>query len=154
MNALIPFARRQSLNNWVYDFDRLFEPVLQTEQLFRLQGDIHETDQHIMLSFDVPGIREEDFKLSVDGDTLAITGERKREESSDQDGVRYYGRQFGKFHRSFTLPESVDKTKIETDYRDGVLRVLLPKIEQKKPDVFDLKVKSKNSVFDKLLGTK
>lgn len=154
MSGLIPFVRRQTLNNWVYDFDRLFEPVVD-QQFFRLQGDIHETDEHIMMSFDVPGIKEEDFKLAVDGETLTITGERKREDTGNsKDGIHYYGRSYGKFQRAFTLPETIDKTKIEADYRDGVLRVLLPKTEQKKPDVYDVKVKSKNSVFDKLLGAK
>lgn len=153
MSALIPFVRRQTLNNWVYDFDRLFESVA-TPQQYRLQGDVYETDEHIMLSFDVPGIKEEDFKLEVDGDTLTITGERKREETTGKEGIHYYGRHFGKFQRAFTLPETIDKTKIDADYRDGVLRVLLPKTEPKKPDVIDVKVKSKNSVFDKLLGTK
>lgn len=153
MSGLIPFVRRQTLNNWVYDFDRLFESIAD-QDIYRLQGDIHETDDHIMMSFDVPGIKEDDFKMAIDGDTLTITGERKREETSEKDGVHYYGRSYGKFHRAFSLPDTIDKTKIEADYRDGVLRLLLPKIEVKKPDVFELKVKSKNSVFDKLLGAK
>lgn len=155
MSALIPFMRRQTLNNWVYDFDRLFEPVANESNLFRLQGDIYETDEHIMMSFDVPGLKDEDFKIAVEGDVLTVTGERKREETNiKKEGISYYGRQYGKFSRAFKLPETVDKTKIEADYRDGVLRVLLPKSEVKKEDVIDVKVKSKNSVFDKLLSFK
>lgn len=159
MSALIPFIRRQTMSNWpnpfwAGDFDRLFEPVL-SEPTFRLQGDIYETDEHIMMSFDIPGLKEEDFKIAVDGEVLSVTGERKRsDEAVKKDGVSYYGRQYGKFSRAFKLPDTIDKTKIDADYRDGVLRVLLPKMEVKKENAFDVKVKSKNSVFDKLLSTK
>lgn len=154
MSSLIPFVRRQTLNNWVYDLDRLFEPMLQEANRVQLQGEIHETDEHIMMSFDFPGLKEEDFKVSLEGDVLTISGERKREEKSQGEGVRFFGRQYGKFYRAFSLPETVDKEKIDADYRDGVLRVLLPKQELKKEHAIEVKVKSKNSVFDRLLGSK
>lgn len=161
MTSLIPFVRRNSFNqwpsvDWSRDFDRLFEPFTQEVSSFRVPVDIKETKEHFMLSFDMPGLKEDEFKISVEGDTLHVTGERKREERKEEKevGYTYYGRQYGKFHRAYELPETVDKTKIDADYRDGVLHLLLPKMEPQKESVFDVKVKSKNSVFDKLLGAK
>lgn len=154
MTVLAPFVTRNSFNNWMQDFDRLLEPVLKESHYTQLQADIVETDEHIMMSFDFPGLSEDDFKVSVDQDLLTISGERKRVETDEAKGVRYYGRQYGKFQRSFTLPDTIDKEKIEADYRAGVLHVLLPKMEPKKNNILDVKVKSKNSAFDKLLSFK
>lgn len=169
MTGLIPFVRRHALNDfndWVYDFDKLMEPfTAPTQSFLRMQGDVHETDENIVMSFDFPGMKEEDIKIALEGDVLTITGERRKEESfgngkngNGKNGSgatqSFYGRQYGKFQRSFSLPENIDKKNIDADYRDGVLRVLLPKVEPKKEDVVDIKVKSKNSVFDRLLGSK
>jgi HSP20 family protein len=159
MTALIPFIRRRSFSNWpttdlAFDFDNLFESFNPESRALIVPADIQENDENIIMSFDMPGLKEEEIKISVEGDVLTVSGERKREQKTElKDGsYAYYGRKFGKFHRAYQLPETVDKTKIDADYRDGVLHLLLPKMEPKKENVIDVKVKSKNSVFDKLLG--
>lgn len=142
MSALIPFIKRSTLNNWVYDFDRVFDHSSST---FSLQGDIEETPEYIALSFDFPGMKDGDFSVQVQDDRLIIAGERKREEKDikEGEGYAYYGRQYGKFQKTFVLPNTVDKSRVEADYEAGVLKITLPKAEEQKPKHIEVKVKSK-----------
>lgn len=155
MNFLITNNQRRH-QNWLYDFDRFFEPIQrQSEEMQKslsLYEDIEESADHILLSFDVPGMKEKDFSVKIEDNHLVISGERKREESKDESNVVYSRRSYGKFQKSFLLPETVDATKVEADYRDGVLRVYLPKTEKSKDSAIDVKVKVKDTFFDRLLG--
>lgn len=151
MNFLIPNTR--SYNHWFADFDRLFD-TFETERSLAVASDIEESDDHILMTFDVPGMKEGDFSVKVEDNHLLISGERKREETkSEKSQVVYSRRSYGKFQKAFVLPESVDIKKIEADYRDGVLRVYLPKTLVQKENAFEVKVKAKDTFFDRLLGS-
>ena len=143
MSALIPFIKRSTLNNWVYDMDRIFDAPLSST--LTLQGDIEETADYISLSFDFPGMKDGDFSVQVQDDKLIISGERKREEKDikEGEGYAYYGRQYGKFQKTFVLPSTVDKARVEAEYEAGVLKIVLPKAEEQKPKQIEVKVKSK-----------
>lgn len=143
MNALIPFIKRSTLNDWVYDIDRFFEPIKQNEERFiSLAADIEETDQQISMSFDVPGLKTGDFSVKIQENRLVISGERKKEvkEEDAKKGYVYYGRQFGKFNKVFTLPKNIDKARIKADYKEGVLTILLPKAEPPEENVVEVKI--------------
>ena len=145
MSALIPFIKRSTLNSWVYDLDRIFDnPALATSS-FSLQGDIEETADYIAMSFDFPGMKDGDFSVQVQDDKLIIAGERKREgkDVKEGEGYAYYGRQYGKFQKTFVLPPTVDKTRVEAEYDAGVLKIVLPKSEEQKPQQIEIKVKGK-----------
>lgn len=151
MTFLVP-ARRH-YQTWLGDFDRFFEDF-NTEKSLSLASDIEEAEDHILMSFDLPGMKEGDFSIKVEDNILAIEGERKREETkSEKSQMVYSRRSYGKFQKAFTLPETVDTKKVEADYRDGVLRVYLPKTEVKKEEAIEVKVKAKDSFFDRLLST-
>lgn len=144
MNALLPFLAR---NNWTYDIDRFFEPLNETPRSIALLGDIEEDDKEITLSFDVPGLKDGDFSVQVHEDRLTISGERKKEikaEKTKEGGYTYLGRQYGKFTKTFVLPNTVDKDNIAADYEGGVLKITLPKVEEEKPKTIEVKVKSKH----------
>jgi HSP20 family protein len=149
MNFLIPNTRSQ----WFYDIDRFFEPF-EAEKNISLASEIEDADDHILMSFDVPGMKEDDFSVKVEDNQLLIAGEKKREETkSEKRNLIYSRRSYGKFQKMYTLPETVDAKKIEADYRDGVLRVYLPKTVVQKENAIEVKVKAKDTFFDRLLGS-
>ncbi len=85
-----------------------------------------------MAVVELPGMRREDFEISLHDGTLTISGERKRETSNGERAERTE-RYIGKFRRSITLPTRVDANKVSAVYRDGILSVTLPKAEEAKP---------------------
>jgi HSP20 family protein len=96
--------------------------------------DIYQNGEHeIVLKADVPDMAREDIDITVDNGTLTIKGERKL--SSDVKDEHYHRveRNYGSFSRSFSLPQTVDATKVGAEYRNGVLTVRLPLREEAKP---------------------
>lgn len=101
--------------------------------------DIFEDNDKYIVKAEVPGMRKEDLNVSLDGNTLNISGERKAEEEK-REGESYRSeRYFGHFQRSVTLPMAVKAEKIEASYKDGVLSIQLPKSEEAKPKQIQVK---------------
>lgn len=125
---------RASLGLWD-EFDRMFEnffetrPAAYTGRSLRPAYDVAETETHYELSFDLPGMKQEDINIEVQDRVLSISGERKREEN----GVRHSERFYGRFERQFTLPDNVNAEAVEANYEHGVLKIALPKLEEVKP---------------------
>jgi len=91
--------------------------------------DIVETDKELIFQADAPGLTKDDVKVQiVDGDVLTISGERKQEKEETSDKFHRIERSYGKFFRSFRLPDTVDKSKVVAKVENGTLRVTLPKI--------------------------
>ena len=95
--------------------------------------DMRETKDDVVLSFELPGISEKDVSLSITGDLLTVRGERTFNRDSKDEGVHHVERVYGKFERSVQLPMPVQPEKVKATYRDGVLEVKLPKVEEVKP---------------------
>lgn len=103
--------------------------------------DIYETDKEVVLKIEVPGVKKEDVKVSLENTTLTIRGERKFEEEVKKENYHRVERNYGEFLRTFTLPAFIDETKILADFKDGLLTVTLPKREEAKPKAIEVKVK-------------
>lgn len=92
-----------------------------------LRIDVSETDQAYLVKAEMPGIKKEDIKVSINGDEVTISGERSSETERQEGNVvcreRYQGRQF----RSFTLPQYIDEDQASASCNDGVLELSLPK---------------------------
>ena len=101
--------------------------------------DIAETDDAFMVKTEVPGCKAEDIDISVHGNILTISGEKKQEAEEKEKGYYHMERSYGSFRRDFTLSSDVDPKKIDAMCKDGVLSVKLPKSEETKP----IKVKVK-----------
>jgi len=114
------------------DFDRLFDD-LSARTVFSPATEIVESADHILLSMDLPGMKKEDIHIDIEGDTLTVSGERKREQREERANYQRYERAYGTFKRSFTLPTIVDVDKVEARYENGVLELQLPKAEAAKP---------------------
>jgi HSP20 family protein len=95
--------------------------------------DVWETENELVLSFDLPGIAEDKIAVELDDNVLTVSGERDR--TSEHSSERFYRfeRRFGTFSRSVTLPAGVSESDIKADYTNGVLEVRVPKPEEQKP---------------------
>ena len=101
--------------------------------------DIKETDKEIRIKADLPGMKKEDIDISVDEDQLVIKGERIEEEKKDKDYVRIE-RSYGSFYRSFNIGVPVRSDQIKASYKEGVLELVLPKAEAKKPKKIEIEL--------------
>src|SRR5215210_2501040 len=95
--------------------------------------DVWETEEELVLSFDLPGISEDKLAVELDDNVLTVSGERERAEEQSDDRFYRFERRFGTFTRSVTLPAGVSEDSIKADYRDGVLEVRVAKPEDPKP---------------------
>lgn len=95
--------------------------------------DIYETDKAWMIHAELPGVKKEDIKIDVKGDMITISGETKFSQEYTKDNARYQERREGVFTRSLSLPENIDRDKIEAKYENGVLQVQMPKSAEAKP---------------------
>ena len=101
--------------------------------------DITEDDKEYIIKTELPEVKKEEVKVSVENGLLTIVGERKFEKEENKKYHRVE-RAYGRFMRSFVLPESVDPDKVNAEFRDGVLKVHLAKSEQTKPKQIEVKV--------------
>jgi HSP20 family protein len=94
--------------------------------------DIYENKDQIVLEAELPGMKQEDFDLSVENNVITLRGERKFEKTDEGDNYHRVERSYGAFTRSFTLPQTVSAEGAVAEYNNGVLRVTLPKREETK----------------------
>jgi HSP20 family protein len=104
--------------------------------------DIQETDQEYLVKAELPEIKKEDVKVTVEDGVLAIQGERKQEKEEKGKKFHRIERSYGTFLRTFTVPADAEETKVAADFKDGVLRVHLPKAEKPRPKAIEVKVAS------------
>ena len=102
--------------------------------------DIFERGDDLILSAELPGVRREELDLKVEGNVLTLRGERVRDKTIHEDQYHRVERSYGTFCRSFTLPSTVDPSRIEARFKDGILEVVLPKAEDAKPKKIDVQV--------------
>ena len=102
--------------------------------------DITEDDKEYLVKAELPEVKKEEVKVTVQDNVLSITGERKFEK--EEKGKKYHRveRAYGKFERTFTLPDGADASKISAEFKDGVLKVHLPKSEKAKPKAVEVKL--------------
>jgi HSP20 family protein len=102
--------------------------------------DISEDDHGYLLKTDLPEMKKEDVRVTVEDGVLSVSGERKSEKEDLKKKFHRIERSFGTFRRSFTLPEDADSTKVTAEFRDGVLKVHLPTTPVAKSKATQVKV--------------
>jgi HSP20 family protein len=102
--------------------------------------DIQETDKEYLIKAELPDVKKEEVKVEMLDGVLTIEGERKQEK--EEKGKRFHTveRSYGRFVRQFALPNEVDATNIEAEFKDGMLNVHLPKTALAKPKAIEVKV--------------
>lgn len=139
-----PWATLPTLQDRI---NRLFDEVFPATEgredtgLFewRPSVDTYEKDDAVVIKAELPGVKKDDISIDVNNNVLSIRGERKHEEDVREENYYRRERFYGKFQRSFTLPDGVDPDKIEASYKDGVLEVQVPKTEQSKGRRIEIK---------------
>ena len=103
--------------------------------------DIFETETHdLVLKAELPGMTREDIEVVVENSTLVLKGTKKINADVKDENYRRIERTYGTFHRSFTLPNTIDASKVSADYKNGVLTVKLPFREEAKPRTINVEV--------------
>ncbi len=102
--------------------------------------DVYEDENAFLIKLDLPEVNRDDVKVSLNENTLSISGERRFENEQKRENYHRVERSYGQFYRSFTLPPNVDTTAIDAKFKDGVLRLTLPKKEETKPKQIDVEV--------------
>jgi HSP20 family protein len=101
--------------------------------------DIYENKDQIVLEAELPGMQREDFDLSIENNVITLRGERRFEKKDESDNYHRVERSYGSFTRAFTLPQTVSAEEATAEYRNGVLRVTLPKREEVKARRIEVK---------------
>ncbi|MBL8675815.1 MAG: Hsp20/alpha crystallin family protein [Alphaproteobacteria bacterium] len=121
------------------EIDRLFDVSSSLEGL-RPQFDTKENDNCIEITTELPGVAEEDITLSLSSGILTVSGEKKSEEKKEGETYHITERQYGSFSRSLKLPYEPEQDDITASFKDGILKVTLPKPKEMKPDVHKIPI--------------
>lgn len=143
-----PFRELEEMQNRLSSFFGRRIPLLRggdegeefTRTKWAPRVDIAEDEKEYVINAELPGVRKEDVKVTVESGVLSISGERKTEK--EEKGKKYHRveQTYGTFIRSFTLPEGSSGEKISAEFRDGILKVRLPKDEKAKAKAIEVKV--------------
>ncbi|MHC4480426.1 MAG: Hsp20/alpha crystallin family protein [Planctomycetota bacterium] len=142
MADLIHRGPRHLTRRWGWPFNRFFDdlfegfaeeptrlPELWNEREFVPAIDVGEDDEALTVTVEAPGMSRDDLEVTVLDGVLVLRGEKKEEETSEGTGYHRVERRYGHFERRIRLPQYVDSENVEASYRDGVLRLRLPKRE-------------------------
>lgn len=146
MRNLLPTIRHHDwLTSPDWDvFDRFFDDfrlprLWKDDQAWMPVFDMSETDQEVIVKVEVPGMDSKDIDLSLSKDYLTISGEKKHEEKEEKENYHRTERRYGAFCRNIALPVDVDPDKVDATYKDGVLKITLPKAEYTKTKKIEIK---------------
>jgi HSP20 family protein len=103
--------------------------------------DISETENNLLIKAELPGLESKDVSVSISGDLLTIKGEKKKEKEEKDEHHHYIERYAGTFQRSFRLPVNVQSDKVEAAFKNGVLKITLPKVAEARKKAIEIKVK-------------
>ena len=130
-NLLADFANMQKRFNELFsDFISPADAWKGNSDVWNPSVDIVDRKEDVLVKAELPGVRKDDVKITLQENILTIKGEKKMENESKEDGFHRIERSYGHFVRSFTLPMGVKSDGIQADYKDGILTIKLPKINK------------------------
>ena len=151
--AIVKWRRRDEWDPFKDLFDlqkeinRLFETSFSrlpqrfiSEESFAPAIDLYEDENEYVVEAELPGLKQDEIKVSVEDDILTISGEKKREKEVKEENLYRSERFYGKFERQIVLPQNAEKDNIKASYKNGVLKVVIPKKEEAKSKRVDIKV--------------
>lgn len=156
IRRVYPNPRFDSHWNLWSDFDDIMQGLTRNIEpaaldSFSPTAEFKESDKGYLLSFDMPGLKEEDIKIEFNDSLLRVSGERKSEHKDEKDSYFKTEKYYGRFERQFKVPESVDENAVEAHYKDGVLQVFLPKSPAKIAKKIEVK-KGDDSLLKRLFS--
>jgi HSP20 family protein len=141
MMNLVRWNPRREMTTLPGRFNRLFDdPFFRIGRMDDDSGldtwnpavDLYEKDDHFMITAELPGVDKNDIKIDLKDRLLTLSGERTYDNEVKEENYYRRERSYGKFQRAFTLPADVDSDKIKAEFKDGVLRIEVPKPEEQK----------------------
>jgi HSP20 family protein len=142
-----PFHEMDALQR---DMNRMFEALASNEQnsmkqAFMPLAEMEQTEDAIHLKVEVPGMNVDDLDVQVTKDAVMITGERKSESKSENNGMKRSEFRYGSFSRTIPLPAPIDNNQVKGDYQNGILTLELPKLQKLENKVTKVKLGSSNN---------
>ena len=128
------------LQNFIHKFKDDSEDKDFLEASWAPLSDIIETDKEYKVAIDIPGVDKKDIRVSVSNGVLSIPGERKEESEVKKSNYYKIEKAYGKYFRSFNLPENIDMQKIDAEFKSGTLTVHIPKSETAKSKQIEVKI--------------
>ncbi len=147
MANLTPWEPFRDMRRMHDSLDRMFDRALMGSPLAEdlsfgsMPIDLYETDEDIIVKAAAPGMKPEDLEISITGDRLNIRGELSEEHEDKQPKYYLRERRYGSFSRSVSLPASVDGSKADAEFENGILTLKIPKKEEAKPKTITVKAK-------------
>jgi HSP20 family protein len=146
--ALVRWEPVREISSIQSEMNRLFNSFFDTPTTGNGGGarrwlpamDVVESDDHFVLTADLPGLGEEDVNIEIEDNVLTVSGERKAEHEDKREGFVRVERSYGSFRRSLTLPKDVDADAVSANFDKGVLEIRIPKPEQRKPRKVEIQV--------------
>lgn len=133
---MLPSITRRTFSPFLSNlFDDDFIPVMSNRSGSMPAVNIKENEKNFTLELAVPGMDKKDLKIDINEDVLTISSESKQENEEEKDGYKRKEFSYSSFCRSFYIPENVSKEKIDANYKDGILTVELPKVEEEKSKI-------------------
>lgn len=135
-----PFEEMQKvIDRFFEEFPRIL-PTFSTET-FVPAVDISETDKSYEFEIELPGMKREDIEIEVSDGILTVKGEKKEEKKEEKKGYKKIERSYGKFERSFTLPQYIDEKNISAKFENGLLNISIPKSPEAKASSRKIEIK-------------
>lgn len=146
--ALIRWTPRRDLMGIQGEMNRLFDDFFglpqRAENEERMNWiprvNIEEVENRFEITIELPGLERDDVKIEVKDRVLTLTGDKKAEKEKKDRNVYLFERGYGRFCRTFTLPDNVDADKIGAEFKNGLLRIDVPKTEEAKPKEIEVKI--------------
>jgi len=129
------------------DFDRLFNSFINIPEeetslsTFSPSVDIEEKEKEFRIIAELPGLNKEEITINIKDNLLSISGEKKQEKKTEDENYHRTERIFGSFQRTFRLPEYADQDNIAAEYKNGILNVSIPKLEESISKNVEIKIK-------------
>jgi len=130
-------------NFWGRPFPQLWRPGFARLRPMTVEApalDVYDEKDDLIVKAEIPGLSKEDIDVTIEGNTLTIKGEKKKEEETKEENYYRCERSFGAFSRSIDLPAEVKTDKVNASFKDGVLEIRMPKTEEAKKNVVKVKV--------------
>jgi len=136
------YGIQRDINRIFDDFFKEFNIGFYEENRFAPKIDMTETEKEIVVRAEIPGVNEKEIDISLTQDMLTIKGEKKLEKEEKNENYYHLERSYGKFQRSVHLPVRVNENQVKAEYKNGILKIVLPKSGETKPNTKKIEVKT------------
>ncbi|MEM9927607.1 MAG: Hsp20/alpha crystallin family protein [Cyanobacteria bacterium P01_D01_bin.50] len=149
--ALSRYNPWQEMNALQRSFNRLFDDMLTSDNSDFSNfskvpaAELSETDDAVNLKLELPGMNAKDLDIQVTENAVSIRGERKEENTTEQNGTKRSEFRYGRFERVIPLPARIQNTDVKADYKDGILNLHLPKAQEEKNKVVKVNLEQSNA---------